>query len=52
MVAEELAIQRPGEKFWCGRLRGWEGESCRRSGKFLCFFLGEHVVEEDEGRLC
>ncbi len=35
MAAEELAIQRLGEKFWSGRLWGWEGESCRGSGKFF-----------------
>ncbi len=33
MAAEELAIQRLGEKFWSGRLWGREGKSCRGSGK-------------------
>jgi hypothetical protein len=35
MAAEELVIQRLGEKFWSGRLWGWEGESCRGNGKFF-----------------
>jgi hypothetical protein len=47
MAAKELAIQRLGEKFWSGRLWGWEGENCRGSGKF---FFGKHVVKEDKGR--
>jgi hypothetical protein len=49
MAAEELAIQRLGEKFWGGRLWECEGESCRGSGKV---FFGEHVVGEDKGKLC
>jgi hypothetical protein len=40
MAAEELAIQKLGEKFW------------RAAEEMGSFFLGEHVVEEDEGRLC
>jgi hypothetical protein len=43
MAAEELTIQRLGEKFWSSRLWGCKGESGRGSGKV--FFWGEHVVE-------
>jgi len=54
MAAEELAIQRLGEKFWSSRLWGCEGESCRGSGKVFfrkaCCWKGRRQIVLDAHR--
>jgi hypothetical protein len=54
MAAEELAIQRLGEKFYSGRLWGWEGESCKGSGKVFfgraCCWRGRRQIVLDAYR--